>query len=206
MSFKINADDDSELMYFISENNVEANNIIFKKYSSVIDLYAKKYLNLVDGKGMDYNDLYQEGLIALNEAINKYKEQKNIKFASFASICIERKMVSLVRMASRKKHSILNDSYSLDYKKEDASESFVNLLQSNKDSIEDILITKESTINIINKINTSLSSLEKKVYELRLNGYSYEMIAKEMGKTPKAIERTLDRIRNKLKDVINEII
>lgn len=206
MSFKINTDDDSELMYLISENNEEANNIIFKKYSSVIDLYAKKYLNLVDGKGMDYNDLYQEGLIALNEAINKYKEQKNIKFASFASICIERKMVSLVRMASRKKHSILNDSYSLDYKKEDASESFVNLLQSNKDSIEDILITKESTINIINKINTSLSSLEKKVYELRLNGYSYEMIAKEMGKTPKAIERTLDRIRNKLKDVINEII
>lgn len=206
MSFKINTDDDSELMYLISENNEEANNIIFKKYSSVIDLYAKKYLNLVDGKGMDYNDLYQEGLIALNEAINKYKEQKNIKFASFASICIERKMVSLVRMASRKKHSILNDSYSLDYKKEDASESFVNLLQSNKDSIEDILITKESTINIINKINTSLSSLEKKVYELRLNGYSYEMIAKEMGKTPKSIERTLDRIRNKLKDVINEII
>ena len=193
-------------MYLISENNEEANNIIFKKYSSVIDLYAKKYLNLVDGKGMDYNDLYQEGLIALNEAINKYKEQKNIKFASFASICIERKMVSLVRMACRKKHSILYDSYSLDYKKEDASESFVNLLQSNKDSIEDILITKESTINIINKINTSLSSLEKKVYELRLNGYSYEMIAKEMGKTPKAIERTLDRIRNKLKDVINEII
>ena len=206
MSFKINTDDDSELMYIISENNEEANNIIFKKYSSVIDLYAKKYLNLVDGKGMDYYDLYQEGIIALNEAINKYKEQKNIKFASFASICIERKMVSLVRMASRKKHSILNDSYSLDYKKEDASESFVNLLQSNKDSIEDILITKESTINIINKINTSLSSLEKKVYELRLNGYSYEMIAKEMGKTPKAIERTLDRIRNKLKDVINEII
>lgn len=206
MSFKINTEDDSELMYLVSENNEEANNIIFKKYSTVIDFYAKKYLNLVDGKGMDYNDLYQEGLIALNEAINKYKEQKNIKFASFASICIERKMVSLVRMASRKKHSILNDSYSLDYKKEDASESFVNLLQSNKDSIEDILITKESTINIINKINTSLSSLEKKVYELRLNGYSYEMIAKEMGKTPKSIERTLDRIRNKLKDVINEII
>lgn len=206
MSFKINTDDDSELMYLISENNEEANNIIFKKYSSVIDLYAKKYLNLVDGKGMDYNDLYQEGLIALNEAITKYKEQKNIKFSSFASVCIERKMVSLVRMASRKKHSILNDSYSLDYKKEDDSESFINLLQSNKDNVEDILISKESTMQIINKINTSLSNLEKKVYELRLNGYSYEMIAKEMGKTPKAIERTLDRIRNKLKDVINEII
>lgn len=206
MSFKINTDDDSELMYLISENNEEANNIIFKKYSSVIDLYAKKYLNLVDGKGMDYNDLYQEGLIALNEAITKYKEQKNIKFSSFASVCIERKMVSLVRMASRKKHSILNDSYSLDYKKEADSESFINLLQSNKDNVEDILISKESTMQIINKINTSLSNLEKKVYELRLNGYSYDMIAKEMGKTPKAIERTLDRIRNKLKDVINEII
>lgn len=206
MSFKINTDDDSELIYLVSENNEEANNIIFKKYASVIDYYAKKYLNLVDGKGMDYNDLYQEGLIALNEAINNYKEQKNIKFSSFASVCIERKMVSLVRMATRKKHSILNESYSLDYKKEDDSESLINLLQSNKDNIEDILINKESTIHIINKINTSLSSLEKEVYEMRLNGYSYEMIAKSIGKTPKSIERTLDRIRNKLKDVINEII
>ena len=199
-------EDDFELLYLVSENCEEANEKIYKKYEPVIDYYVKKYLHLIEGKGIDYNDLFQEGLIGLDSAIRTYKDQKDIKFSTFAFVCIKRKIITMIRRVSRKKHSILNDSYSLDYKKEDASESFVNLLQSNKDSIEDILITKESTINIINKINTSLSSLEKKVYELRLNGYSYEMIAKEMGKTPKSIERTLDRIRNKLKDVINEII
>ena len=75
------SENDYELLYLISENNEEANEVIFKKYNPIIEYYAKKYLPLVSNKGIDYNDLYQEGLIGLNSAIEGYRDQKDIKRA-----------------------------------------------------------------------------------------------------------------------------
>ena len=44
---------DYELLYLISDNNEEANEIIFSKYKPVIEFYAKKYLPCVINKGID---------------------------------------------------------------------------------------------------------------------------------------------------------
>ena len=114
---------DEELLYLVSENTEEADEVIFKKYDPVINYYSKKYSNLVIGKGIDQSDLYQEGLIGLSEAVNAYKKNKDIKFSTFAFTCIKRKMISAIRVANRKKHSILNDSYSLDFKFDEDSHS-----------------------------------------------------------------------------------
>ena len=43
------------------------------------------------------------------------------------------------------------------------------------------------------------------VYDLRINDFTYEEIAQTLGKTQKSIERTLDRIRIKIKDILNKI-
>ena len=177
------SENDYELLYLISENNEEANEVIFKKYNPIIEYYAKKYLPLVSNKGIDYNDLYQEGLIGLNSAIEGYRDQKDIKFSTFAFICIKRRIFSAIRIASRKKHSILNDSY----------------------SIEDNIINKEMKEEFNKRLNTDLTSFEREVYNLRINGFSYEEIAKALDKTIKSIECTISRIKIKLRKIMEEI-
>lgn len=142
--------DDGELLYMISDNNEEASEAIYKKYEPVISYFAKKYSSYTDGKGIDYNDLYQEGLIGLMQAIDKFKDQKDIKFSTFAFLCIKRKIISLVRDVNRKKHSALNDSYSIDYKQEDDTRSFDNILTTNYNGIEELLVNKEK-MNILTK-------------------------------------------------------
>jgi len=198
-------DNDYELLYMVSDNNEEANEAIYKKYESVISYYAKKYLPLVEGKGIDYNDLYQEGLIGLDSAIRNYKEQKDIKFSTFAFMCIKRKIFTAVKVANRKKHSILNDSYSIDYHNDDDKNGFENVVYTNLGGIEDILVSKENTEYFNERLNSELTDLEKKIYEFRMLGFSQEEIAKHLDKSQKAIESALFRIRKKLKDIINEI-
>lgn len=198
-------ENDAELLYLISESHEDANKVIFSKYQPVIDYYAKKYLNIVEGKGLDYNDLFQEGLIGLNAAINNYKEQKNIKFSTFAFICIKRKIFTAVKNASRKKYSILNESYSLDYQLEDNKNSLSDFVYSSEISAEDLLVGKEDTERFNRRINEELTDLEKQVYELKINDFSYEEIADTLDKTYKAIESALFRIRIKLKKILNEI-
>ena len=198
-------DNDEELLYLISDNNEETQSVICKKYKPVISFYANKYSSYVEGKGLDYNDLYQEGLIGLLNAIDAFKQQKDIKFSTFAFLCIKRKILTAVKNANRKKHSILNESYSLDYKLDDDLASFDNLLSANEGGIEDILVTRENNEYFNKRINESLSDFERMVYDLRINTFTYDEIAQTLGKTQKSIERTLDRIRIKIKRILNEI-
>ena len=203
--YKTNYDDDYELLYLISENNEDATNELYKKYEPVIDYYAKKYSRLTEGKGIDYNDLYQEGLIGLDSAIKGYRDKKDIKFSTFAFICIKRNMITAVRSVSRKKHSILNESYSIDYHGDDDKNGFENIVYDVNSSIDDLLVNKESADYFNKKIESELTDFEKKVYQLRLNGFNYEEIAKTLGKTLKSIESVLFRIRIKIRKILNEI-
>lgn len=196
---------DSELLYLISENGEDANKVIFEKYEPVIDYYSKKYLSFVQGKGLDYNDLFQEGLIGLDSAINNYREQKDIKFSTFAFICIKRKIFTAVKSASRKKHSVLNESYSLDYKLDDDKNNLANIVYASGISVEDLLVGKENAEIFNKRVQEELTDFEKQVYELKINDFSYDEIANALDKTYKSIESAIFRIRIKLKKILNEI-
>ena len=196
-------DNDYELLYLVSENE-DTNRIIYEKYSPVIDYYVKKYLNLVNNKGLDYNDLYQEGLIGLDEAIKKYIHHKDIKFSTFAFICIKRKIITSIRNVSRQKYSVLNESYSIDYISDD-SMPFENAIILNNGGLEDILVGKEDEENFNMRINKELTLFEKQVYELRINGFSYEEIATMLNKTLKSIDSVLFRVRIKIKKILEEM-
>lgn len=192
-------------MYLISEAGDITQEVIYSKYKPVIEYYCKMYMKIAVKKGLDYSDLYQEGLIGLNSAIDNYKEQKNIKFSTFAFICIKRKIISAVRLACSKKHSVLNDSYSLDYQTDEDNYDFSNSVYISKNGTEDLLVSEEN-IELYNKlINERFTNLEKQVYELRLNGFSNDEISNTINRSYKSVESVLFRIRIKLKKILNEI-
>jgi RNA polymerase sporulation-specific sigma factor len=55
----------------------------------------------------NWNDLLQEGMIGLLEALDDWKPEA-MGFTSFACICIDRQLDQAVRMATRRKHEPLN--------------------------------------------------------------------------------------------------
>lgn len=203
-SIKTYQEDDSELLYLIEDNNEDAKELIYKRYSNVISYYSKKYYPLIQGKGLDEADLYQEGMLGLHEAINHFKEQKDIKFSTFAFICIKRKIITALRNASRKKYSILNNSLSIDYK-DDNNLGIEDSLYMASESIEDLLVSKENDKLFKIEIQKTLSPFERSVYELKINGFTNEEISGMLNKSYKAIESSLSRIRAKLRNVLNKI-
>lgn len=197
-------DNDYELLYLIGESSEEANEAIIKKYSPAIDYFVRKYSPLIEGKGVDESDLYQEGLIGLDSAIKNYQDQKDIKFSTFAFTCIKRRIFSAIKMANRKKNSILNESYSIDYTSDD-DKSLENIIKANDNGIDDLLVSKEQEDLYNAMVNKELTKFEKEVYELRISGLSYQDIAKALGKTVKSIDSSLFRIRIKIKQILEEI-
>ncbi len=193
---------DYELLSYICENNEEANDIIYRKYEPLIVSTAKKYHVFCKDVGFELNDLIQEGWLALNKAINHFDEQKNVMFYSFAKLCIERNILSFVIKAENSKIKPLNNSIPLDILAERGYE--FKEIGSASLTPEQLVESSENAAYICEQINNKLTSLEQKVFKLKLYGYSYDEISEILKRSRKSIDGALHRIRRKTRKTFEE--
>jgi RNA polymerase sporulation-specific sigma factor len=194
---------DNELLSYINDSNEDANEIIFKKYAPLINKTAKRMSTYCKYAGLELNDLIQEGMLGLNQAINTYSDHKQATFYTYAKTLIERKMITMVVGHNRLKHRFLNNSISLELPDDDGElVSLEFLLKDNKANPEQELISNEYASELISNIKEALTELELQVFELRLNNFNYREISDILEKDPKTIDNALQRIKNKTKKII----
>ena len=195
-------ENDYELLYLVSENNEDAKEIFFKKYKPFIIKKANTLYPQIKNKGYDINDLIQEGMIGLSQAINDFKEQKNVKFSSFASICIERQMLTFIRDVTRQKHKLLNDSLSIDSDTDNRGIPLKDSISDDKNTNpEDSFISEVEEKKLLEKVREKLTDKEYEVFELRLHGFTYQEMAMLLNTTEKAIGGTIRRIKDKIEKI-----
>jgi len=189
---------DYEILDQVYSCNEDANEVLLYKYRPLIINLAKKFIPYCQG-GVDLNDLIQEGMLGLNEAINSFRDDKETNFGTYARLCIRRKMVSIVKSTRAQKNMILNESISIE--DEDAN-LFDRFLIDN--SFEPSTMVEENDFqqHLIKKLNEKLTDYESQVFELKKDGFNYKEIADILEKDPKAIDNTIQRIKNKLKSII----
>lgn len=194
---------DNELLSYVSENNEEASEILYKKYLPLITNIARKMSLYVKNTGVDVNDLIQEGMLGLSNAISEYSDDKNTIFYTFAKTCIERKIITAVTSARRLKHRPLNDSVPLEASKvTDDNQVFLDeVIGDNKDNPENMLLDSENFNEIISVAKEELTDFEMQVFELRISDFGYKEIAEILEKDIKAIDNALQRIKSKLKKI-----
>lgn len=181
-----------------SEEAREATNELLERYKEVVRSKARAYFLI----GADRDDVIQEGMIGLYKAIVDFQPQKMTKFRSFAQLCIQRQIVSAVRLSSRLKHWPLNSYISLDRSVNDEDGKEMSLMELLPDaagrSPEEVLMDEDNLYQLENAIIDALSPMEKRVLQLFLKGLDYMEIAKAMDKKPKAIDNALQRIKRKI--------
>ena len=195
---------DLELLDYINDGNEEALEIIYKKYEPFIDSKARRYLKINDNLGLDLNDLLQEGRLALNEAIKNFNPSLDTTFYTYATTCIERKMISSLIGANRLKHKILNESISFEQEGEDNSYSLENVIVNENNDPLNVVILNEREKIFLSKLKEELTEFEYQVFELKYHNFNYKEISEILEKDPKAIDNAIQRIRIKTKKILNE--
>ena len=193
---------DYELVYLVKEDNSDANEILFNKYTPIIMNYSTQYYKYVKNTGLEINDLVQEGMLGLNNAINSFTEDKNVLFYTYAVTCIKRSIITAVVSANRQKNKPLNSSISFE-NNVDLTEND-KLLYDNSYNPEYIIEANESKSDLNKIAREVLTDFELKVFDLRANNFSYNEIASLLSKTSKSIDNAIQRIKQKLKKVLNE--
>lgn len=189
---------DNEVLSYIYENNEDAREILYKKYEPLIYSTATKYFKYCKSSGVELNDLVQEGMVGFTNAIDSFDESKEAMFYTYAKICIERKMASLVSLTRRKGNYVLNSCISFD-----DLEMKQNILLDNSFNPEMQVIDKEQTEQLLSEIKELLTDFEIKVLELKISGFSYKEISCLLDKDTKAIDNALQRIKIKVKKKLN---
>lgn len=164
-----------------------AEEALILRYSRTVRSCARP-LFLVGG---DSEDLTQEGLLGLLDAIREYRGDRDVSFATFARVCIRNRMYSAVRSASRAKHAPLNSS--LSWERDDVEPDMATPLDP-----EELLIAQEDRVERLQRLRRALSPLERTILEHYLQGLSYEEIAQGIHRSAKSVDNAVQRIRRKL--------
>jgi len=164
--------------------------------------YSTQYYKYIKHTGLEVNDLIQEGMLGLNKAITSFSEEKNVLFYTYAVTCIKRAIITSIIRANRQKNRPLNSSISFENNL-DLTEND-KLMYDNSYNPEYIIEANESRDDLNKIAKKVLTDFELKVFDLRVNNFSYNEIAELLGKTNKSIDNAIQRIKLKLKKELNE--
>ncbi|MDR1815622.1 MAG: sigma-70 family RNA polymerase sigma factor [Clostridiales Family XIII bacterium] len=174
-------------------------------YASCRDMLRSK-ANLYFMVGADRDDVIQEGMIGLLKAIRSYDPQAGASFRTYAELVVKRQILNAVKMAGRKKHTPLNESLSIDVPVSDGG--------AGEDAIEEALAAGEGAdpeqlvllADLFAYVGSNapqlFSKLERRVWDLFTEGRNPAQIAAALGKPPKSVENTLQRIKKKVEKLV----
>lgn len=190
---------DYEVIYLIGENVEEARSVVYEKYKPIILALAHKYYKILKNKGLELDDLIQEGYIGLDRALKRFSSTKNCLFYTFATLCIERQLQTVARNASTKKQEVLNHAISFDYVMPHTDMMICDIVEDeNKNDPFKRVMELEYQKRLID-FQHSLPMIQAQIFELRYNGFSYQEMQKILELSKKSIDGHLVRIRKKLK-------
>ena len=176
---------DQDLILSVRSGDRHAEEELLKRYSQKVRICARRFYLL----GGDDEDLLQEGMIGLLNAVRSFNPALGTSFNTYAEKCIKSRLID----ASQFKGYVEFIS-SEDYVLEDSADE-----ESNP---ETLLIKYERYEELVSQLRLKLSQFETSVLNLYLNGYSYPEIAAMLGKPDRSIYNAVQRIRGKLSELL----
>lgn len=187
---------DEELVRLAQASDRDAEEALLARYKEKVRIRSGLYFML----GGDRNDIIQEGMIGLFSAIRSFSPEGGASFATFAELCVNRRIIKAIDGAGRHKHAPLNESLSLDVdSSQDGGIGLLDTLPANSDTNPEAKLLLNETVRLMLEDDSRLlSKMERSVLRLLIEDCSKEEIAEKLGKSLKSVNNTITRIRAKI--------
>lgn len=191
---------DYELLYLYHENDEQAKNILYLKYKFIINLLIKKYSKYLIKVNADYDEVYSECTIGFSDALKRFDDKKDASLPTFITLCVERKLKTIIKKYNRNKYKINKESLSLDYVYDDDQSLMDYVIDLNHEPLKNM--TEDERYNeLIDNIKSKLTEREYNVFLLMAKNLNYNEIANILGLTSKQVDNTMQRVKNKIKEI-----
>jgi len=131
------------------------------------------------------DDLLQEATLAFLSAVTAYRAGRGASLRTFVSVCVSNRL----NAALRKQAGAPNEEELLEATLPPGYESM---------DPQDLYAAMEDARRLQDVMQRQLTQLERGVLESHMDGERYEVIARRLGVTPKAVDNALQRAKKKL--------
>ncbi len=196
----LSAEEEVRLIGLI-ENDEAVRSIFIEHNLRLVVYIAKKFENT----GVGLEDLISIGTIGLIKAINTFRNDKNIKLATYASRCIENEILMYIRKSSNSRCEMsFDDPLSTDW---DGNELLLSdILGSDEDSVYADLETDEDRKTIRAALG-KLQDRDRRIIEMRYGiGEKKELTQKEVADALGISQSYISRLEKRIIDELREEI
>ncbi|MCR5476802.1 MAG: sigma-70 family RNA polymerase sigma factor [Lachnospiraceae bacterium] len=174
---------------------------------AVTDVLLNRHKAMVKSKaqtmfllGGETEDLIQEGMLGLFQALQSYDESREASFRTFAELCVTRKMYNAIESAGSRKNAPLNDYISV-YETFGEAEGpeFGDTLPDTAETPEERAVGRETAERLSSMIRERLTPMERRVMGLYVTGMGSGEIAGLLEESPKTVDNALQRAKSKLR-------
>ncbi len=199
MAKKLDIFSDEELAAMAAGGDSEAEEFLIRKY--VGEVRGKAHLYFI--MGGDSEDIVQEGMIGIFNAIRRFDPSRGVPFKPYMETCISNRIFTALESAGRQKHAPLNESISMSSEEYESCHGSESISEEPESSPEDLVVFKDFVESLSKNEGKLFSPLEEKVWKLYYTGYIYLEISKLLGKSPKSVDNAIQRIKKKITTYLN---
>lgn len=188
---------DEELVMRAKRGMTSALEEVLRRYRGLVESKARSYYLA----GADHDDVIQEGMIGLFKAVRDFSGHHGRGFRCFADLCVTRQIITAVKAASRRKHRALNTYISMDapVASEEVDGCLADILEEAREANPEALVLgRQLYADVVLRMCSELSRLEREALRLYLQGQSYGEIGGSLGCNVKQIDNALQRAKRKL--------
>jgi len=199
---------DQELIHLIrTSDDEESFNELYRRYQKIIWGIIHALVRPPIPHEISLEDLHQEGAIGLTKAIRQFDSSREIKFSTFARVCIERDVRSALRKCRTESFRLLSQAKSLDMDvTDDHHVQLIDTIDARKPEFDPVYMMQVSwAMDQIPLIRENLPDYQWEIYTLSQLGYSYREIATQVGVTQKDVDNTIQKIRKKLRALFDTL-
>ena len=196
--------EEAEVFAGLTANDPAARKKLIVHNLRLVVYIAKKF----ESTGIGIEDLVSIGTIGLIKAVNTFNPEKNIKFATYASRCIENEILMFLRKSSQYRNDLsIDEPLNVDY---DGNELLLSDVLGTDDDIVNKGIETEAEREILRGAVSELCDREREIMEMRfglINGreMTQKEVADMIGISQSYISRLEKRIIKKLRVKLESI-
>ncbi|MCS7243789.1 MAG: sigma-70 family RNA polymerase sigma factor [Candidatus Calescibacterium sp.] len=202
---------DEELVELSKAGNKEAIKVLIQRYSKF--LFSKVIPFYIPGG--EREDIIQEAYIGFLKAVEDFDKTKG-SFFNFVNLCVQRQITTAIKSSNRNKARILRNPISLEsnlFDEDSGEKSLYDYISPSRiiqgsyqeTSIEDTIIDFIEKNRIKESLLSNLTHREKEILKLRAQGLTYSEIGKKINVSPKSVDNAIQRIKKKIKNLMDNI-